>query len=82
MSDKSVDELVKVANRINSLYLNGDRSVFLVNFNKFERMVKLNTKIRETFTERKDIARVYAAISFFDEVSKKQSFDKIMIIHL
>jgi len=76
MSEKNASELAKIYDRIGSMYLKADRSVFLVNFNKFERMVKINTRIREIFTEKEDIAKTYAAISFFDKMSKKQSFDE------
>lgn len=76
MSSKSENELGKIINRIVDMYLKSDKKVFLINFGKFERQVKLNSKIKETYAEKEDVSRVYAAISFFDLMSKKQSFDQ------
>ena len=76
MNEKSEVELGKILKRLVDVYLEADQSVFMTNFSRFEKMVKLNNKIRESYTEKEDISRVYAAISFFDKMCKKQSFDQ------
>lgn len=73
---KSEVELGKVIKRMVDIYLNSDQTVFMINFSKFERMVKLNSKIRETYPDKEDVSKVYAAISFFDQMSKKQSYNQ------
>ena len=75
MNDKPVEFFSKLINRFCEMYLNADEDVFMTNYSKFEKQIKLNTKIR-LLVEESDVSNVYGAISFFDKMIKKQSFDE------
>ena len=75
MNDKPAELFGKLINRFCEMYLNADKDVFMTSYSKFEKQIKLNTKIR-SLVEESDIIFVYAAISFFDKMAKKQSFNE------
>ena len=70
---RDAEFFAKLVNRFCEMYLEADENMFMTNFSIFEKQVKLNTKIR-SLVEDEDISKVYAAVSFFDSMVKKQSF--------
>ena len=70
-----VENFSKIASLAIELYSKNPK-VFITEFNRLVRQVKLNTKIKETFKTKDSRKRVYAAISFFDKMVKKQSYDE------
>ena len=71
--NRDAEFFAKLINRFCEMYLGADENMFMTNFSIFEKQVKLNTKIRSLVPE-EDVSKVYAAVSFFDSMIKKQSF--------
>jgi hypothetical protein len=65
----------KISSMAIEMYISNPE-VFIPEFNKLISHVKLNAKIKETYTSKEDRKIVYKAISFFDLLNKKQSYDK------
>ena len=71
----NLEAISKLSSIAIELYLKSPK-MFIAEFNKVIRKVKLNIKIKETYKTKEARGRVYAAISFFDKMSKKQSYDE------
>lgn len=71
----NIPDMMKIATIASEAYMTNPK-LFRVLFNKMINEVKLNSKIRKTYTTREDVGRVYRAIDFFDKmVREKQGYD-------
>lgn len=71
----NLEAISKLSSIAIELYLKSPK-MFIAEFNRVIRKVKLNIKIKETYKTRDARGRVYAAISFFDKMSEKQSYNE------
>lgn len=69
------DLVSKIAATSIDLYMKSPK-MFIAEFNKLSRQLKLNIKIKETYKTKEERKRVYAAISFYDKMIKKQSYNE------
>jgi hypothetical protein len=67
--------LPKISSMAIEMYINNPE-VFIPEFNKLIAHVKLNAKIKEEYKTKEERKIVYKAISFFDLLSRKQSYNK------
>ncbi len=69
------DLMPKIVSLSADLYMRSPK-MFITLFNQLVKMVKLNIKIKETYKTKDERKRVYSAMSFFDKMVKKQSYDE------
>lgn len=65
----------KIASMSMDLYMKSPK-MFTSEFNKMIKKIKLNIKIKETYKTKEARKRIYSAMSLFDEIVKKQSYNK------